>query len=150
MQVEKANTNDAEAILALQKLAYLSEAELHDDFEIPPLTQTLVQLIAEFDVKRVLKIVNNGSIIACGQVYMQQECCHISRMAVHPNFQGKGLGAALMSALENQFPQAERYELFTGNNSTRNLSMYQRRGYVPFKEALLGKTKVIFLRRNNV
>ena len=36
------------AILALQKLAYESEARLYDDWKLPPLTQTLDSLQAEF------------------------------------------------------------------------------------------------------
>jgi hypothetical protein len=39
--VELASIEDAEEILALQKLAYVSEAEIIDDFTIPPLHQTL-------------------------------------------------------------------------------------------------------------
>ena len=39
-----ANPNDAEAILDLQKRAYASEAEIYNDYNIPPLTQTLMKL----------------------------------------------------------------------------------------------------------
>lgn len=35
--IEKASINDAEEILRLQKLAYISEAEIYDDFNIQPL-----------------------------------------------------------------------------------------------------------------
>jgi hypothetical protein len=40
MVIEKAVVNDAEKILSLQKIAYRSEAEIYDDFTIPPLKQT--------------------------------------------------------------------------------------------------------------
>jgi hypothetical protein len=33
--------------LALQKLAYRSEAEIYDDYTIPPLTQTLGEMRAD-------------------------------------------------------------------------------------------------------
>jgi hypothetical protein len=39
--IEEATVSDAEEILALQKLAYQSEAEIYNDFGIPPLVQTL-------------------------------------------------------------------------------------------------------------
>jgi len=35
--IERATISDAEEILALQKLAYRSEAEIYHDFNIPPL-----------------------------------------------------------------------------------------------------------------
>jgi len=41
MIIEKATVSDAEELLALQKLAYRSEAEIYDDFSIPPLVQSL-------------------------------------------------------------------------------------------------------------
>ena len=44
MRIEQATTNDAAEILALQKLAYVSEAEIYDDFGIQPLTQTVETL----------------------------------------------------------------------------------------------------------
>ena len=39
--IEKADSADAEAILALQKLAYKDEAKIYGDFQIPPLLETL-------------------------------------------------------------------------------------------------------------
>ena len=44
MIIEQASAEDAAEILALQKLAYRSEAELYDDYTIPPLTQTLEEM----------------------------------------------------------------------------------------------------------
>jgi len=48
MTIEHAREADIPAILALQKLAFLSEAKLYDDYSIPPLTQTEESLRAEF------------------------------------------------------------------------------------------------------
>ena len=38
--IEHASVTDAGEILALQKLAYESEARLYDDWDIPPMTET--------------------------------------------------------------------------------------------------------------
>ena len=40
---------DLEQILDLQKEAYASEAQIYNDFTIPPLLQTLVDLENEFE-----------------------------------------------------------------------------------------------------
>lgn len=148
MKIQDACLNDAEEILVLQRTAYVSEAKLHDDFEIPPLTQTLEELISDFANKKILKITENGSLVASGQARFSEGCCYIGRMAVWPTLQGKGIGSKLLSALEALFPEARRFELFTGEHSQKNLAMYKRRGYVPFKTAQLGRTKVIFLERH--
>ena len=55
MEILPATIADADEILALQKLAYASEAALYDDESLPPLTQTLEQMQAEFDRQVVLK-----------------------------------------------------------------------------------------------
>ena len=55
MMVETANISDAAEILALQKLAYFGEAEIYNEFGIPPLTQTFAEILAEFDRSVVLK-----------------------------------------------------------------------------------------------
>ncbi len=148
MEVLPASVNDAEAILRLQHTAYQSEAVLNGDCNIPPLTQTLDELKADFGSKTILKIIEGDQLLASGQARYGNGTCYISRMAVRPELQGQGIGSMLLSALENLFPQAARIELFTGASSLANLAMYSRRGYVEFKRAMLGKTTVVFLQRD--
>lgn len=147
MEVLHATVNDAEEILLLQRAAYQSEAKLHDDFNIPPLTQSMNELREDFKNKIILKIIENGNLLASGQVRLENDSCYIGRMAVWPQHQGKGIGSKLLAALEAVFQSASRFELFTGENSASNLAMYEHRGYKPFKTATLGKTNVIFLQR---
>lgn len=147
MVVLHATLKDAERLLELQRIADQSEAKLHNDFNIPPLTQTLEELRADFNHKTILKIVEKGLLLASGQARLEDGTCHIGRMAVWPELQGKGVGSKLFTALETLFPEANRIELFTGELSASNLAMYKRRGYVEFKRAQLGKTNVIYLER---
>jgi len=148
MEIFHATIEDAECLLELQPVAYQSEAELHNDFNIPPLTQTLDELKADFEKKIILKVVDNGKLLASGQARLEAGSCHIGRMAVWPELHGQGVGSKLLSSLETVFPEANRVELFTGEFSASNLAMYKRRGYSEFKTAKLGKTRVVFLERN--
>jgi len=68
MEILEAKIEDAPIILQIQKEAYISEAKLHNDFNIPPLTQSLAELESEFNSKCILKIVLDDQIIASGQV----------------------------------------------------------------------------------
>lgn len=130
---------DAPAILALQRLAYLSEAMLYGDWDIPPLTQPLEALLAEFSRLSFLKAVplepdqepGPGSLTLVGSVRagLSQGVCHIGRLMVHPEHQGRGLGSALLAAMEARFPKAQRYSLFTGSRSEGNIRLYRRHGY---------------------
>ncbi len=124
---------DLPEILALQKLAYRSEAEIYGDYGIPPLTQTLSSLTEDFGCQSMLKAVKGDQIIGSVRAYEKDGTCHIGRLAVHPELQGHGIGALLMAAIEAHFATAKRYELFTGHRSTRNLHLYQKLGYKPFR-----------------
>jgi len=49
------------------------------------------------------------------------------------NFQNKGLGKQLMKSIEKEFPKIDKYELFTGHRSQKNLKFYQKLGYQEFQ-----------------
>jgi GNAT superfamily N-acetyltransferase len=100
MEILHAAVEDAPTILALQKAAFLSEGALHDNLNIPPLTQTLDELIKDFKLKAILKIEEDGKLLASGQVQYVDGICHIGRMAVWPKLQGKGIGSFLLKSLE--------------------------------------------------
>ncbi|KAJ1498926.1 hypothetical protein HMI54_012268, partial [Coelomomyces lativittatus] len=61
--VDIAQPEDAISILELQKLGYQSEAELYEDYTIPPLHQTVKSLLEEFDRGIVLKVIVDDKII---------------------------------------------------------------------------------------
>jgi N-acetylglutamate synthase-like GNAT family acetyltransferase len=148
MLIEQAQASDAPEILALQKLAYLSEAEIWQDYTIPPLTQTLEEIEREFQSRTVLKVAVDGKIIGSVRAYLQEGTCYIGRLIVHPDFQNRGIGAKLLHEIEGCFAQARRYELFTGEKSERNLYFYRKWGYRIFrKERLTDKVTLVFLEK---
>jgi ribosomal protein S18 acetylase RimI-like enzyme len=135
--IERADAADAAEILELQKLAYQSEAAIYDDFTIPPLTQTLGEITADFERQVFLKASADETIIGSVRAHQAEETCFIGRLIVHPNFQDRGIGTRLMGEIEKAFRQAKRYELFTGHKSERNLHLYQKLGYEPFRTRVL-------------
>jgi ribosomal protein S18 acetylase RimI-like enzyme len=128
--IEPADVADAGEILELQKRAYQSEAAIYDDYGIPPLTQTLDEIRAEFETYRFLKAVCEGRIV--GSVRARKTdggACYIGRLIVDPLLQGQGIGKRLMAAIEREFDSAPWYDLFTGHISVRNLRFYAGQGY---------------------
>ncbi len=134
VSIEPARPGDAAEILALQKLAYRSEAELHGDFTIPPMTQTLAEIRADFERLQFLKAVVDGRIVGSVRASAPDGTCYIGRLIVHPDWQNRGIGRRLMEAVEARFIRARRYELFTSERSTRNLYLYRKLGYIPFRQ----------------
>lgn len=86
MIIARAARTDAAQILALQKLAYRSEAEIYQDFTILPLTQTLAELEAEFADYIFLKATVDGQIIGSVRAHSQHDTCRIGRLIVIPVF----------------------------------------------------------------
>ncbi len=131
--LERAASEDAAEILALQKLAYQSEAAIYDDYTIPPLTQTLEEIVADLKRQTFLKATLGGRIAGSVRAHMQEGTCFIGRLIVHPSYQNQGIGTRLLSEIERAFDQAKRFELFTGHLSERNLYLYQKLGYRPYR-----------------
>ena len=148
MIIEKATVSDAEELLALQKLAYRSEAEIYNDFSIPPLIQTLESLEEDFKNQLFLKAVLGGRIIGSVRACSKERTCYIGRLIVHPDFQNRGIGTRLMNDIERIFNGCKRFELFTGDKSERNLRLYQKLGYRIFKTSkITDQTNIVFLER---
>ena len=121
-------------ILKIQKLAFHGQAILYDDFTLPPLVQKLEELIQDFKTHSFLKALYTGKIVGAVRGCAEGDTCCISRLIVHPDYQNIGIGKKLMHAIENKFSGAQRYELFTGHKSEKNLILYRRLGYCKYKE----------------
>ena len=131
--MKQAQVEDAREILDLQKLAYQSEAEIYHDDTIPPLTQTLEEITADFRNQVFIKASVDGRIVGSVRGQLKQETCSIGRLIVHPDFQNQGIGIRLMDEVEKYFPEAGRFELFTGHRSERNKYLYRKLGYQVFR-----------------
>ncbi|MBM4340607.1 MAG: GNAT family N-acetyltransferase [Deltaproteobacteria bacterium] len=150
MIIEKAVVGDAEEILSLQKLAYLSEAEIYNDFTIPPLKQTLEEIKKDFEAQIFLKAISDGRIIGSVRAFAKEGTCYVGRLIVHPDFQNHGIGKQLMGRIEEIFQEVPRFEIFTGHKSERNLHLYGKLGYRRFKTVTANeKLIIIFLEKHN-
>ena len=58
VNILRAGKNDLPKILELQKIAYLSEAEIHNDYSIQPLNQSIEELEREYE-KNIIDLFNN-------------------------------------------------------------------------------------------
>jgi ribosomal protein S18 acetylase RimI-like enzyme len=132
MEIIQAKRQDLEEILALQKLAYVSEARIFNDFNIPPMRQTIDEIHNEFRDQTFLKTIIDGKIAGSVRAYQKGGTCFIGKLIVHPECQNKGIGRKLLSQVEAIFSTAARFELFTGQKSEKNLYLYQKQGYKVF------------------
>lgn len=149
MTIIPATKEDAAAILALQQAAYQSEAELYQDWSIPPLTQSLSELQQEIATITVLKASQGSRLVGSVRAVQQEDnSVAIGRLIVDPALQGQGIGSCLMAAIEAAFPTAPRFELFTGSLSLRNIHLYERLGYTVFaRKQLSPQVELVFMEK---
>ena len=134
MIIREARREDLREILELQHQAYQSEAELHQNYDIPPLKQTIGEVEREFENGIFLKLLDDKNvIIGSVRAYSQEGTLFIGKLMVHPDFRRRGLGLRLLREIENVRPH-KRYELFTSSKSGNNIQLYQKSGYRIFAE----------------
>lgn len=136
--IQKAEQDDLPEILQLQYLAYESEAELFGTRDIPPLKQTLEELIEEHNSGIVLMVKDNGVIIGSVRAITNNDTVYIGKLMVHPEYRCRGLGKQLLLEVERLFP-GKRYELFTSTKSKNNIRLYNNLGYIEFAKKVINK-----------
>lgn len=141
---------DAGEILTLQRAAYVTEAQLHKDVNLPPLTQTLTELVAEIEDPRVtvLGYREASRLLASTRIEIHQDLAQLRRTAVAPDQQGRGLGTALLKWAERLLPASvSAIELFTGEYSEANLRLYRRLGYEEVRRSSVGAYSLVHMQK---
>ncbi len=150
LNIDKAELTDLKDILDLQKEAYSQEAEIYNDFDIPPMTQNIDSLKIEWQNGTVIKAERNGQIIGSVRAELIDDVCKIGKLIVKPDFQNQGIGKRLMTEIERLFNTCSTYELFTGDKSEKNLTLYRKLGYIDFKTKQIDNNlKLIYLQKQN-
>ena len=128
--IRPAQPRDAGELLTLQRAAYVTEGQIHDNVRIPPLTQTLDELSAELQESIALKAVLGSRIVGAARARRVGTTLHIGRLAVAPDMQGMGIGTRLVETLEADYGDGiDTFTLFTGHLSAANIRLYERLGY---------------------
>jgi GNAT superfamily N-acetyltransferase len=120
-------------VLTVQRAAFVAEARLYGTTEIPPLVETLDEIRRELGATIMMGALLAGRLVGVIRLTVEGPIGWISRVAVAPDQQGKGIGSDLLGAVEAAAPpQVRRFQLAAGNKSSTNVAMYERRGYREF------------------
>jgi len=125
----RAELKDAEAVLAIQKQAFEAEARLIQNWDIPPMAETLESVLEQIRDAHVLKAVDGHRIAGSIRGILNGTVCGIHRLSVDQDFRGKGIGSALLLAIEQAHPDASAFELVTNGAMEENVRFYIWHGY---------------------
>lgn len=145
-QWRPATRGDAGELLTLQRACWVQEAVANGTWEIPPLHESLDQVVA--DLERWTTFVLRAESRLVGSVRgrpaspqrtvgsgRDEDEWEIGRLMVAPDLQGAGVGRWLLARAEELAPSTARWwTLVTGPGSAVNLRMYRRAGYRPVPE----------------
>ena len=133
IHIEIASIDEAAIILEVQKEAFSGQAKIYNNFDLPPLSQTLESIKREFSKKIFLKACVENQIIASVRFDMTKEAVTIHRLVVKPEYQNNGIGLDLLNKVEKLSPNTDTFKLFTGSRSVRNIHLYEKAGYKTIK-----------------
>jgi methylmalonyl-CoA/ethylmalonyl-CoA epimerase len=130
LSVRPAEPRDAGEVLTVQRAAFVTEAQLHDDVQMAPLTQTLDEVRQAIATTAVLVAVDGARIVGSVRAYEVGRYWHIGRLVVVPDRQGEGIGSLLITEIERLAPpHLSAFSVETGPKSVRNVRLYERHGY---------------------
>jgi len=149
IKIEAATEQDLDRILQLQKKAFYDQALIYNDFNLPPLIQTIEDLREEFRLKAIYKVQQDGIIIASIRCSVKDNTLYLEKLIVDPDFQNRGIGTTVMTEIEKRYSSAvNRYALFTGHKSERNLYLYHKLGYREIRqETIRDDLRLIYLEK---
>lgn len=137
-------------LLTLRRAAFVTEAQVYGDPNIPPLTQTLSELRADLSAPGVVTLGawSGHRLVGSVRVEIEDDKATLGRLAVAPDLQGKGIGTQMMFAVLPHLPEeTKEIWVFTGKDSKQNLAMYQKQGYEHQYDQVAGDLTFAYLRR---
>ncbi|WP_169803161.1 GNAT family N-acetyltransferase [Neobacillus novalis] len=121
------NMDKVRALFDLQRVSYLIEAKLINFFDIPPLKESMEELM---ESKETFYGYFEGDELAGAISYtIDDRELTICRMVVHPKHFRKGIAQALLTFIEKEHPDLLVFKVSTGKNNTPAKNLYLRNGF---------------------
>lgn len=135
IRIREARPDEAEAVAALIRRAFEQQCRIYEDWTLPPMRESEESVLESMRTGVVLVAEESGHIVGTVQGNRTEtSSVYVGRLAVDPKVQSRGIGRALTVAIENHFPDATEFELFTGHLSQTALSLYESLGYTRVDE----------------
>lgn len=138
------DTEEAEKIFHLQRIAYQIEADIIHYNKIPPLTETLYELMNSTETFIVYE--NQHEIIGCLSYQIKQQNVEICRLAIHPNHFKNGIATKLFNYLSS-IKDIKQYLVSTAEKNLPAITFYIKNGFVETHKSIVDNLTLIHFRR---
>ena len=150
VRIDLITEGEAGELLTVRRAAFVTEAQLYGDPNLPALTQSLTELVADINRPDVVTLGAwlGHRLVGSIRVELEAEKANLGRLAVVPDLQGRGIGTQLLMAVLQYLPeQTKEVWVFTGQDSKQNLAMYAKQGYEYQYDQHTGDLTYAYLRR---
>ena len=150
VRVDRITVDSAGELLTLRRAAFVAEAQLYNDPNIPALTQTFDELVEDLQSPDVVTLGawRGHRLLGSIRVGIEGDKATLGRLAVAPDVQGHGIGTRLLFAVLTYLPEhTKEVWVFTGQNSKHNISLYNKVGYEHQFDQVSGDLTYAYLRK---
>src|SRR5690606_12942166 len=131
VEIRRVDVEHAGELLTLRRAAFVTEAQVTGDPNIPPLTQTLDELVADLQREDVITLGawNGHRLVGSVRVLVEGSKATLGRFAVAPDVQGLGLGTQLMFAVAGALAEGtEETGVFTSQGAVQYTVLCNKHG----------------------
>jgi GNAT superfamily N-acetyltransferase len=152
LRILPARIEDTRELLDIQIEAFATVAHLYGMERVPPMDETPEEFLAAIVRGGVLKAVVGGrSVGAVRGTPNPDGTVLVGRLCVRPGLGRSGAGRALMLAIEDLFPDATRFVLYTGERTPHTRRLYESIGYaITHDEIVQGDIRLLWMAKENV
>ena len=150
VRIDVVTEADAGELLTVRRAAFVTEAQIFNDPNIPALTQSLEELVVDLQSDDVVTLGawQGHRLVGSIRVGVEGDKATIGRLAVAPDMQGQGIGTQLLMSVLGYLPEnTKELWVFTGQNSKHNIALYNKEGYEHQFDQVAGDLTYAYLRK---